>query len=83
MPELVELLVRPDVALGFIVFVVSTGAGLYLYYLYREPFAARGMLESFPRFINLPLRILLLEQLVDFSRSLDVRGRRNGERTGE
>ncbi len=45
---------------GFAVFVVATWIGLYLYYLFRESFLTRGLLESFPRFVNLPIRIFHL-----------------------
>jgi len=48
------------VLIGFVAFVAATWAGLYLYYLFREPFLTRGYLESFPRFAILPLRIFHL-----------------------
>lgn len=48
---------RPAI-IGFVVFCTATWFGLYLYYLYREPWLVRGVLESFPRFVILPLRIL-------------------------
>lgn len=46
------------IILGFWAFCGATAAGLYLYYIYRAPMPASGFLESFPRFVILPIRIL-------------------------
>ena len=48
------------VFVGFTFFIASTWAGLFLYYIFREPFLIRGYLESFPRFAILPLRLFHL-----------------------
>jgi hypothetical protein len=45
---------------GFFIFAAGTWAGLYLYYLFREPLVTRGYLESFPRFAILPIRLFHL-----------------------
>jgi hypothetical protein len=45
------------ILIGFAVFFLATWAGLYPYYMVRQPVLMMGYLESFARFLNLPLRI--------------------------